>query len=131
MEQDAFSEEQGTLFGDPFMDLDDKSVVDDAAQRARAVAAIMTAAADGGDAEKALDGSSVGRRPNVNRGFDKGVAHLISDYFGVNPTHEAAKFARRFRMPQSAFTRICTALSVTPEFVRKADALGVFGLHPL
>jgi hypothetical protein len=34
MDLDAFTEEQGTLFGDPFMDLDDKFVVDDAEQRA-------------------------------------------------------------------------------------------------
>jgi hypothetical protein len=27
--------------------------------------------------------------------------------------------------------RIYTALSVKPEFVQKADTLGVFGLHPL
>jgi hypothetical protein len=54
MEQDAFTKDQGTIFGDPFMDLDDKSVVDDAVQRARAFAAVMAAAAGSGDAEKGL-----------------------------------------------------------------------------
>jgi hypothetical protein len=29
------------------------------------------------------------------------------------------------------FNRVYTAFLVRPEFVRKADALGVFGLHPL
>jgi hypothetical protein len=54
MEQDAFTEDQGTLFGDPFMDLDDISVVDDAAQRARTFTAVMAAAASSGDDEKGL-----------------------------------------------------------------------------
>jgi hypothetical protein len=35
--------------------------------------------------------------------FDKSFAHLTSDYFKVNPTYEAAKFAKRFQMPQSVF----------------------------
>jgi hypothetical protein len=131
VEQDAWTEEHVTLFGGPFMDLDEKSVVENAAQRARTVAAVMTAAAGSADAEEGIDSSSVGRRPNVDRGFDKGFAHLASDYFGVNPTYEAAKFARRFPRPQSVFNRIYTALSVRPGLVRKADALGVFGLHPL
>jgi hypothetical protein len=51
------------------MDLHDKSFVDNAAQRARAVAAVIIAAAGSGDAEKGLDGSSVGRRPNVDPWF--------------------------------------------------------------
>jgi hypothetical protein len=83
--------------------MDGEFVVDDAALRASAVAAVMTAGADSSEAEKRLGGSSVGRRPNVGRGLDKGFARLNSDYFGVNPTYEAAKFARRFRMPQSVF----------------------------
>jgi hypothetical protein len=98
MEQEAFTEEQETVCGDPFMDLDNKSVVDDAGQRARAVIAVMTAAAGSGNAEKRLDGSSVGRRPNVDRGFDKGFARLTSHYVGVNSTCEAFK---RFRKTNS------------------------------
>jgi hypothetical protein len=74
MEQDAFTEEQGTPLGDPFLDLDDKCVVDDASHRTRAVAAVMTAATGSGDADDGLDGSS---RP----WFDKGFARLISEYF--------------------------------------------------
>jgi hypothetical protein len=31
MEQDAFTDEQGTFFGIPFMDMDDECVVEDAA----------------------------------------------------------------------------------------------------
>jgi hypothetical protein len=37
----------------------------------------------------------------------------------------------QFQMPQPVFNRIYTAFSVTPEFVRKANALGVFRLHRL
>jgi hypothetical protein len=92
-------------------------VVDDAAQDGRAVVAAITAASGSCDSENMLGGSSVGRRPNVDRNFDKGFARLTSDSHGVNPTHQAAKFARRFRMPESVFNRIYTALSVRPEFV--------------
>jgi hypothetical protein len=131
MEQDAFTEEQWECFGDSFTDMDNDCVIDDAAQHTRAVAAVVTAAAGSCDAQKVVGGSSVGRRRNVDRGFDEGFARLNSDYFGVNPTYDAATFARRFRMPQSVFNRIYTALSGRPEFLRKAHALGVFGLYPL
>jgi hypothetical protein len=125
------TEEQGTLFRDPLTDMDDECVVGDAAQDGGAVVAAITAAAGSCDYEKMLGGSSVGRRSNADRSFDKGFARLTSDSHGVNPTHEAAKFARRFRMPQSVFNCIYTALSVRPEFVQRADALDVFELHPL
>jgi hypothetical protein len=60
MEQKAFTEEQGTLFGHPLTNVDDECIVDDAAQRARAVAAVLTAAAGGRDAENVPGGSRVG-----------------------------------------------------------------------
>jgi hypothetical protein len=131
MEQDAFTEEQWEFFGDPFTDMDDDCVVDGAAQHTRAVAAVVTAAAASCDAQKAIGGSILGRRRNIDRGFDEGFTRINSDYFGVNPAYDAATFARRFRMPHSVFNRIYTALSGRPEFLRKADALGVLGLYPL
>jgi hypothetical protein len=74
------------VFWDPFTDMDDNCVVNDAAQRTRGIASVMTAAVSSSDAEQVLGGSSIGRRPSVDGGFDEVYARLISDYFGVNPT---------------------------------------------
>jgi hypothetical protein len=131
MEQDTFTEKQWEFFGDPFTDLDDDCVVDGAAQHTRAVAAVVTAAAASGDAQKAIGGSILGTKRNIDRGFDEGFTRINSIYFGVKPAYDAATFARRLRMPRSVFNRIYTALSGRPEFLRKADALGVLGLYPL
>jgi hypothetical protein len=98
------------VFGDPFTDMDDDCVVDGvgdgAVQHIRAVAAVMTAAAASCDAQKAIGGSILGRRRNIDRGFDEGFTRINSDYFGVNLAYDAATFARRFRMPHSIFNRI-------------------------
>ena len=131
MEQDALTEEQWEFFGDPFTDMNDECNVEDAAQHDRAVAVVVTAAAASCDAQKAVGGSILGRRRNVDRDFDEGFTRINSDYFGFNPVYDAATFARRFRMPHSVFNRICTALSGRPEFLRISDALGVLGLYPL
>jgi hypothetical protein len=123
MEQGTFTEEKWEFFRDPFTDMDDDCVVDGAALHTIAVAAIKTAAAASCDAQKAIGGSILGRRCDIDRGFDVGFTRINSDYFGVNRAYDAATFARRFRMPHSVFNRIYTALSGRPEFLWKADAL--------
>jgi hypothetical protein len=60
--------------------MDDEFVVDNAALRASAVAAVMTAGADSSEAEKRLGGSSVGRRPNVDPWFGQ---RLCAPQFGL------------------------------------------------
>jgi hypothetical protein len=74
MEQDAFTAEQWERFGDPFTDMDDECVIEDATQHTRAVAAVVTAAAGSCDAQKVVGSSSVGRRRNVDGGFEEGFA---------------------------------------------------------
>jgi hypothetical protein len=131
MEQDTFTEEKWEVFGDNFTDMDDGCVVDGATQHTIDVAAVVTAAAASCDAQKAIGGSMLGIRRNIDCGFDECFTRINSDSFGVNPAYDAATFARRFRMPHSVFNRIYTAISGRPEFLRKADALGVLRLYPL
>jgi hypothetical protein len=76
-------------------------------------------------------GSIAGRKANLNRQFDIGVQCMMTNYFNETPTYDDKMFARRFRMPRAAFDRIYKDVSTRPEFVRKFDALGKHGLHPL
>jgi hypothetical protein len=127
--QSAFTSDQMDFF-DPF---EDDIGVAEVAQQARAMAAAVVSGS-GGDANvasSAVGGSCVGRRPNIERGFDEAVKRLNDDYFGPTPKYNDGLFARRFRMPRAVFDRIYTAVSTRPEFKRKTDALGKKGLHPL
>jgi hypothetical protein len=134
-EHDAFTEEQGTFFGDPFVVLNDISVVHDATQSGRAVAAealqlsgpLLLAAVM---LKKSLTAPVLVEGPMSTVVSTKAL-RLTLDYFGFNPTYEASNFTRRFRRQQYVFNVSMLLFSVGPEFARKSDALGVFGLHPL
>jgi hypothetical protein len=110
---------------------DDDAVTMDSAQHARATAvvclAVGTAIAADGPGPR---GSIAGRKANMNREFDFGVERMMTDY-NETPTYDDKMFARRFRMPRAVFDRIYNDVSARPEFVRKFDALGKAGLHPL
>jgi Plant transposon protein len=56
---------------------------------------------------------------------------MMTDYFSETPTYDDKMFTRRFRMLRAVFDRIYKDVSARPEFVRKCDALGKPGLHPL
>jgi hypothetical protein len=111
------------------MGLDDESVVDDAAQRARADAS-----------RPPLLAAVMLRRgltpPVLVEGQTSTVVLTRALRAAIRTTLEST---RRMQPPSLrgdpneavVFHRIHTALSVRSEFVRKADALGMFGLHPL
>jgi hypothetical protein len=96
-----------------------------------AAAAVYGPGGDANVASSAAGGSRVGRRPNIKRGFDEAVNRLNDGYFEPIPKYNDRLFARRFRMPRAVFDRIYTTISTRPEFVRKTDALGKKGIHPL
>jgi hypothetical protein len=127
--QNAFTSAQMDFF-DPSED--DIGVVDVAQQeKAVAAAAVYGPGGDANVASSAAGGSRVGRRPNIERGFDEAVNRLNDDYFEPIPKYNDRLFARRFRMPRAVFDRIYTTISTRPEFVHKIDALGKKGIHPL
>jgi hypothetical protein len=104
----------------------------DSAQHARAAAAVCLAVGTAIDADgPGPHGSIAGRKAKMNREFDVGVQRMMTDYFNETPTYDDKMFARRFRMPRAVFDRIYKDVSALPEFVRKFDALGKSGLHPL
>lgn len=76
-------------------------------------------------------GASQGKRPNINRGFDKALRRLQEDYFSSKPKYGEASFERRFRMPRVVFNRLYTSLEGKSIFVRRRDALNKNGIHPL
>lgn len=129
MDHSAFTDEYWEFFNP----LDDDDYVTMAtAQNARAAAALCLDVGTAIDADgPGPHGSIAGRKANVNREFDVGVQRMMTDYFNETPTYDDNMFARRFRMPRAVFDRIYKDVSARPEFVRKFDALGKPGLHPL
>jgi hypothetical protein len=129
MDHSAFTDEYWEFFNP--LD-DDDAVTMDPAQHARAAAAVCLAVGTAIDAEgPGPHGSIAGRKANMNREFDLGVKRMMTDYFSETPTYDDKMFTRRFRMPRAVFDRIYKDVSARPEFVRKCDALGKPGLHPL
>jgi hypothetical protein len=79
-------------------------------------------------------GSTVGRQPNLYRDFDANLARIVKQYFGTSetpPLYPESSFIRRYRLPRQVFDRLFEKLSVLPDFLRKPDALGNMGIHPL
>jgi hypothetical protein len=129
MDHSAFPDEHWEFFNP--LD-DDDAVTVDSAQHARAAAAVCLAVGTAIDADgPGPHGSITGRKANMNREFDDGLQRMMTEYFNEPPTHDDKMFARRFRMPRAVFDRIYKDVSARPEFVRKFDALGKPGLHPL
>ncbi|XP_031261670.1 uncharacterized protein LOC116119875 [Pistacia vera] len=83
------------------------------------------------------------RRTSPHRGSVYGHAYiwrdrvhghhkLFHEYFGENPVYSPNLFRRRFRMSQSLFLRIQSAVEAyDPYFVQKRDAVGFLGLSSL
>jgi hypothetical protein len=126
---DAFSLEMWQWFGAT----EDDGVAQAAAlhNMCAALAVRIGAAGPTATTSPSHGGSLVGRKPNVDRDFDAGVAQLQQDYLVDTPTYDDKTFARRFRMPRHVFDRIYNTVSVRPEFVRARDGLGKQGLCPL
>lgn len=76
-------------------------------------------------------GSTHGRRVNKRRGFDWGMERIVDDYFAEDCVYSVDDFERRFRVPRQVFERVRSALEGSGVFVRRVDALGVPGIHPL
>jgi hypothetical protein len=58
----------------------------------------------------------------------------VKQYFGtaeIPPLYPESSFIRRYRVPRQVFDRIFEKLNVLPDFLRKPDALGNMGIHPL
>ena len=75
--------------------------------------------------------SQENRRPNKARDFEEGVQRIMGDYFNDGRVYGDVEFQRRFRMPRSLFTRVIEKISMRHFSVRKTDALGRLGVHPL
>jgi hypothetical protein len=129
MDHSAFPDEYWEFFNP--LD-DDDAVTMDSAQHARAAAAVCLAVGTAIDADgPGPHGSIAGRKANMNREFDVGLLRMMTDDFNETPTYDDKMFARRFRMHRAVIDRIYKYVSARPEFVRKFDALGKPGLHPL
>jgi Plant transposon protein len=111
---------------------EDDAVTMDSSQHARAAAAVCLAVGTAIDADgPGPHGSIAGRKANMNREFDVGVQSMMTDYFNETPTYDDNMFAHLLRMHWAVFDRTYKDVSARPEFVRKFDALGKPGLHPL
>jgi hypothetical protein len=129
MDHSAFTDDYWEFFNS--LD-DDDSITMATAQHSRAASALFLAVGTFFDAGgPGPHGSIAGRKAKVNREFHVGVQRMMTDYFNETPTYNDKIFARRFRMPRAVFDRIYKDVSTRPEFVRKFDALGKPGLHPL
>jgi hypothetical protein len=77
-------------------------------------------------------GSSPGRQPNIERGRVEAYHRLMEDYFATEPTYNAEKFRRRFRMRRHLVLRVVDAVvEVDDYFAFKKDATGKPGAQPL
>jgi hypothetical protein len=75
---------------------------------------------------------SVPGRKVVHRDREAWHHRLYQDYFADNPTFDAGKFRRRFRMRRNVFLRIKAAVAEhDPWFVQKKDCAGHLGLSSL
>ena len=76
-------------------------------------------------------GAQPGRSANKNREFHEAYLRLMTDYFGDSPKYDEHDFERRFRLPRSVFNKIHAAVVGNGVFVRRRDATGKEGIHPL
>ncbi|CDF34559.1 unnamed protein product [Chondrus crispus] len=79
-------------------------------------------------------GSTTGRSGNKARDFDAAVTRMRKLYFGYAgrpPVYNEIDFARRFGIPSVVFNRVYSELENRANFIRKVDALGRCGVHPL
>jgi len=88
-----------------------------------------------GRAEKSpVGGSRRGRRPNRNRGFDKGAHGSVCDYSGVGgelPVFSELDFGKRYWMPRAVFQRIYKAVCDEPWCKLSFNATGSLQSHPI
>jgi hypothetical protein len=76
-------------------------------------------------------GSHPGRK-HVHRDWEACHERLVKVYFDENPTFDAMKFCRRYRMRRELFLQLVDAVcSFDPWFVQGCDALGRLGLPSL
>jgi Plant transposon protein len=61
------------------------------------------------------------------------MARIVKQYFGTaeTPPLSSKSFIRRYRVPRQVFDRLFEKLSVLHDFLRKPDAPGNMGIHPL
>ena len=79
-------------------------------------------------------GSIVGKSCNKERDFDAAVTRMRKLYFGYAtrpPVYNEIDFARRFGVLRVVFNRVYSELEHRVNFIRKVDALGRCGVHPL
>jgi hypothetical protein len=68
----------------------------------------------------------------VHRGRDACHERLFKEYFAKNPTFDAMKFRRKYRMRRELFLHLVDAVcSFDPWFIQKRDALDRLGLSSL
>ena len=81
---------------------------------------------------EAGEGSSPGKRGNIDRNVREGAERIYRDYFSAAATYDNAHFERRYRMPRSVFDRIHIAVVERDGFFReRADATGKLGASSL
>ena len=73
-------------------------------------------------------GSRPGRRPNINRDFQRAHDLIFKDYFSPHPLWDSVVFARRWRINKAIFLRIMKAVEKhDPYFTQSRNAAGKLG----
>ena len=77
-------------------------------------------------------GSRVGKSQNFARDFENAYTNLLSHSFsGEQSVYSKDHFERRFGVPREVFQKVHDEIMGESIFVRKKDALGREGIHPI